>query len=187
MKHYFLIALLTLAVLCAAGSGCARAARDTSGFALREEAVVNAPFEDTWQTVKKVLNDQGYEIYTRDKRGAFVAYTPMKRTLWIHPRRTKFTIELAQTSPEQTAIGIESVRQVYGVTLLTHPNWHDRAQRDPKACQAILEAIQSTIAAGGIEAEPFVEEMKAKAEAEDSSTPVENETPVAEDAETVSN
>lgn len=184
MKRYALIALLSLAILCAAGFGCARAARDTSGFALREESVVNAPFEETWQTVKQVLNDQGYEIYTRDKRGAFVAYTPMKRTLWIQPRRTKFTIELAQVAQEETAISIESVRQVYGVTLLTHPNWHDRAERDPKACQAILEAIQSTIAAGGVEAEPFVDEMKA-AETENSNAPAAGEAPVVEEAETV--
>jgi hypothetical protein len=188
MKRCALIALILTFVVGAAGSGCARAARDTSGFALRDETVVNAPFEETWHTVKQVLREQGYEVYTRDKRGAFVAYTPMKRTLWVQPRRTKFTVELARIAAEETAISVESIRQVYGVTLLTHPNWHDRQQRDPQASQAILEAIQAKVAGGDIEAEAFVEEMEAEAdvvvEPENEVAPAD-EAPVVEEAETV--
>ena len=177
MKHFVIVAIISVAIISIAGSGCARAAKDTSGFALREETVVSASFEDTWQIVKTVLSDQGYEIYTRDKRGAFVAYTPMKRILFVQPKRTKFTVELARVAPEETAISVESVRQIYGVTLLTHPNWHDRKQRDPKASQAILDAIQSTVAAGGVETEPAAEDANAP-------TPA-NEAPVVEEAETV--
>jgi len=179
MKRYVFITIIFALFVCIAGSGCARAARDTSDFALRDETVVNAPFEETWQTVKTVLNDQGYEIYTRDKRGAFVAYTPMKRILWVQPHRTKFMIELARVAPEETAISVESVRQIYGVTLLTHPNWHDRKQRDPKASQAIIEAIQSTVAGGGVESEPVADEADVPAP--------DDEAPVVEEAETVIN
>lgn len=188
MKRYALIALILTLMIGAACSGCARAAQDTSGFAMRDETVVNAPFEETWHTVKQVLRDQGYDVYTRDKRGAFVAYTPMKRTLWVQPRRTKFTVELARVAAEETAISVESIRQVYGVTLLTHPNWHDRQQRDPQASQAIMEAIQAKIAGGDIESEAFVEDMEAdkelNADAEDNLVPAA-EAPVVEEAETV--
>ena len=177
MKHVVIVASIFAFIIGSAGSGCARAARDTSGFALQDEMVVNAPFEETWQAVKTVLNDQGYEIYTRDKRGAFVAYTPMKRILWVQPSRTKFTIELARIAPEETAVRVDSIRQIYGVTLLTHPNWHDRKQRDPEASQAIIDAIQSTLASGGDTSVP-------------AATPdisVTDEAPVVEEAETVEN
>ena len=191
MKRFAVITIAVTLVACAAGSGCARAARDTSDFALRDETVVNASFEDTWHIVKQVMRDQGYDLYTRDKRGAFIAYTPMRRMLWVQPRRTKFTIELARVAAEETAISVESIHQVYGVTLLTHPNWHDRKQRDPQASQAIIDAIQATIAGGGIEAEGFVEEMDAAEDMPSVEVPEENavapadETPVVEEAETV--
>lgn len=138
------------------GLGCTRAARDTTGFALREEAVMNAPFQQTWHAVKRVLLEQGYEIYTRDKRGTFVAYTPMTRILWTQPRRIKFTIELAETAPNQTAVCVESIRQVYGVTLLTYPNWHDRRQTDPEPARNLLAGIAAKLAEG-LTTEPFVE------------------------------
>ncbi|MCK5861397.1 MAG: hypothetical protein KAH38_02865 [Candidatus Hydrogenedentes bacterium] len=179
MKRCALIAIVLTLVICAAGSGCARAARDTSSFALRDETVVNASFDETWHAVKQVLREQEYEIYTRDKRGVFIAYTPMKRVLWVQPRRTKFTIELARIASEETAIGIESVRQVYGVTLLTHPNWHDREQRDPQASRIIIEAVQSIIAGGGVVPEAPITESDVP-----ENTP-ETETPVIEEAEAV--
>jgi hypothetical protein len=164
MKHTAIALTCVILVMGAGTFGCARAARDTSGFALREEGVLKASFEDSWHAVKRVLREQGYDVYTRDKRGAFVAYTPMKRVLWTQPRRTKFTIELAQTSPEETAIAIESVRQVYGVTLLTHPNWHDRKQTDPAPSQALLEGIQAKIVEG-LETEAFEDAASAAPEA----------------------
>ena len=193
MKRFVLATVCLM--LCAGmlGVGCARAARDTSGFSLYEETVLNAPFEEAWHAVKRVLREQNYDIYTRDKRGTFVAYTPMKRILWTQPRRTKFIIDLAQVSPEETAISVESVRQVYGVTLLTHPNWHDRKQTDPTASREMLEGIQSMLAAG-VDAETFLEdvsdlpeetEVSSEAPVLEALPPPYEETPAVEDAATV--
>ncbi len=192
----FLIAGVMLAMM-PIGSGCARAAKDTTGFSLREETVVNAPFEEVWHTAKHILREQGYDIYTRDKRGAFIAYTPMRRAMWMQPRRTKFSIEMARLAPNETAIAIESIRQVYGVTLLTHPGWHDRKHQDPAAAQAILEGIHQKIAEGSIVVESFLDEAPDEEDATDTSTPdlppvleesplPAEQTPVVEDAETVS-
>ena len=144
------IAMFTCMVLAVSAGflGCARAARDTSGFALREETVINSSFDDVWHAVKRAAREQGYDIYTRDKRGVFVIYTPLKRILWTQPRRTKLTVELAQQSAVETALSIESVRQVYGVTLLTHPNWHDRKQTDQSYSQLLLEGILAQVASG---------------------------------------
>ena len=62
--------LLLAAVL--ASAGCARTARDTQGFAVADMAVVDAPFQEAWQSAKAVLRERHYDIYTRDKRGVFV-------------------------------------------------------------------------------------------------------------------
>ena len=125
--------------------GCARAARDTAGFAKSGSATVEAGLEQTWQTVKTVLREQEYELYTRDKRGAFVAYTPMKRR-FFQPKRVKYTVLLTESSSNATRIDIETINQVYGVTLLTYPDWHDRPARDNAGADAIIQAVQSKIA-----------------------------------------
>ena len=138
------LAVLVLAML--ASSGCVRAARDTTGFAVSKEMTVKAPFDKTWQTVKSVLRDQGYTIYTRDKRGTFVAYSDSHRFLLVQPRRVKYTIEVKSVDPEQTSISVDAVRQVYGVTLLTYPDWHDRKLKDEKATEKLFEAVQGEIA-----------------------------------------
>lgn len=125
-------------------SGCVRAAKDTTGFAQEQSLNVNAPFEQTWQAVKTVLREQDLELYTRDKRGVFVAYTPMKRSL-VTPKRTQYTIELSELSSSETSVFIETVNQVYGVTLLTYPGWHDRPAKNTEGAQNILSAIQAKI------------------------------------------
>lgn len=126
--------------------GCARAARDTTGFAMSDSATVGASFEDAWQAVKAVLRERGLEIYTRDKRGLFVAYSNMRRHILV-PHRTKYTIELSQLSDHETGVNIETLREVYGVTLLTYPNWHARKATDNSEALAILEALQAKLAA----------------------------------------
>ncbi|HOH42267.1 MAG TPA: hypothetical protein PLZ53_04060 [Candidatus Hydrogenedentes bacterium] len=166
MRSIVINSCLILAVVLT-GLGCARAARDTSGFALREETTVASGYENTWQTVKHVLREQGYEVYTMDKRGYFVAYTPLKRILWMQPKRTKFTVELARLSDNETVIAVESIRQIYGVTLLTHPNWHDRKQNDPAPGAALLEGIRTKLAEGGAPAESFADEVDAAAAKEE--------------------
>jgi hypothetical protein len=159
LMRYFLPFVLGLAV---AGSsllgGCARAARDTTGFAQAGSASVAAPHEQTWQVVKTVLREQEYEIYTRDKRGTFVAYTPMKRR-FFQPHRVKYTIQLTEASSNETHVDIETMNQVYGVTLLTYPGWHDRQTGDSSGADRILQAVQSKIAGApvGVAAEQTVE------------------------------
>ena len=144
--------LLALALLCACSStmltGCARAARDTTGFTLEHTTKVNAPFEETWQTVKTVLRENEFDIYTRDKRGSFIAYTdPQRKSLrFFLPKRTQYTIEVAAVSADETAIYIETVNQVYGVTLLTYPGWHDRETEDDSQALVILQAVEARLA-----------------------------------------
>ncbi|MBI2435142.1 MAG: hypothetical protein HYV26_19975 [Candidatus Hydrogenedentes bacterium] len=133
--------------------GCARAARDTTGFSQEQNITVSAPFEQTWQTVKAVLREKGLELYTRDKRGVFVAYTPMKRRLF-QPKRVKYTIELAEVSSNETGVYVEMVNQVYGVTLLTYPGWHDRPAADTTGASEILSAVQARISGGTPESVP---------------------------------
>ena len=133
-----------LVLLAFVAGGCARAARDTTGFVLENTVTVQAPFEETWQSVKSVLREQGFDLYTRDKRGTFVAFTKMKRR-YLQPKRVKYTVELDAVSSEETRIYIETVNQIYGVTLLTYPGWHDRKTSDNAGALAILEAVQSKL------------------------------------------
>ncbi len=133
-----LLCLLTISV-CA--GGCARTARDTQGFTIVKNAVVETGFEQTWNATKAVLRAHELDIYTRDKRGTFVARTPVKRRYFLLPRRTQYTIVLEPVEEQSTRISIEALRQVYGVTLLTYPGWHDRKTTDDTAAAALLEAL----------------------------------------------
>jgi hypothetical protein len=144
MRLVNLFICIALAMLAAATAGCARAKRDTTGFALKDKVVLEAPFEETWQAVKHVLRARGVEIYTRDKRGLFVAYSNMNRRLLV-PHRTKYTIELMDISENETAIHIETLREVYGVTLLTHPDWHARQAKDNSEATAIFQAVEAKL------------------------------------------
>lgn len=143
-RKSFKFALLVLLPL--AAFGCARAARDTTGFALNDTATVNASFDETWQAVKAVLRDRELDVYTRDKRGLFVAYSEMKRRFFV-PGRIRYTIELSEISDSETGINIETLKEVYGVTLLTYPDWHARKTSDNAESMAILQAIQAKVAA----------------------------------------
>ena len=134
------LSLLLLTVI--TSIGCARAARDTTGFALVDTATVDAPFQEAWQAAKAVLREREFDIYTRDKRGVFVAYSRMRRNLMLVPKRTKYTIVLEPSTETQTAVTVETIRQTYGVTLLTYPDWHDRQATDNTVAQEILQSIQ---------------------------------------------
>lgn len=135
--------------LCALG--CARAANDTSSFAIQDDLTVNAPFEETWQAMKSVLREQGYDLYTRDKRGIFVAYSETnRRLLRIQPHRMKYTIEMAPVSSDETKVYIETIKQVYGTTLMTYPDWHDRQAEDNTASLEILNALQAKLSGADV-------------------------------------
>jgi hypothetical protein len=141
--RYSYCLLLNLLLSVGFVAGCAGAARDTTGFAIADSTTVSAPFVETWQATKAVLREMDLDIYTRDKRGSFVAYTGMSRRFRLFtPHRTELTITLEPVSSETTRVTIETMKQVYGVTLLTYPDWHDRKTTDSQVAQAILEALQ---------------------------------------------
>jgi hypothetical protein len=139
------ILILFLLLSSAAVTGCARAARDTTGFAVTDSTTANLSFNEAWQQVKAVLREQDYEIYTRDKRGVFVAFSGSKRSL-VQYHRIKLTIALEAVSETATKVSVDTLRQVYGVTLLTYPGWHDRKTQDHTRAQALLKAIEAKAA-----------------------------------------
>lgn len=144
MKRAFGLGIAVMLIAAALG-GCASAARDTAGFSVIEEATVEAPFEDTWQHTKAVLRERELNIFTRDKRGFFVAFTAEDRDWRLVPHRTKYALSLEEVSPTATKVTIETTDQVYGVTLLTFPDWHDRKTTDNAEGAAILEAIAAKV------------------------------------------
>lgn len=137
---------LLLVVLGFGLSGCAKDARDTAGFAISDNATLQVPFEQAWQAAKAVLREKDFDLYTRDKRGVFVAYSTSKRH-WTANTRTQFTITLEPDGDNATKVTVEAVKQVYGVTLLTYPGWHDRKATDHKDSLAIIEAVQGKLSA----------------------------------------
>jgi hypothetical protein len=124
--------------------GCARAKLNTTGFAIVDTITVNKPLDETWQDAKAVLREMELDIYTRDKRGEFVAYTPMKRHFYVFtPHRTQLSIRMEAVTSNSTSVTIETVDQVYGVTPLTYPDWHDRKTADNEEALSLLEALRT--------------------------------------------
>jgi hypothetical protein len=139
-------------LLAAAVSGCATAKRDTTGFAMRDSVTVDQPFTEAWQTTKRVLRDSDLFLYTRDKRGTLVAYTEMKRDMLIFtPHRTQFTFTIEEVGATRTRIDVETIDQVYGVSMLTYPDWHDRKTSKNEKALDILARIQERVAGGPVE------------------------------------
>lgn len=137
--------IFAIGVLCFA-PGCASTLADTGGFESTDSVTVSAGFEEAWQATKAVLREMELEVYTRDKSGEFVAYSPMRRQFRIvTPRRAKFTIRLEELGAESTSVSVKSVEQVYGVTPLTYPDWHDRESVDNSLAISILEAVRNRL------------------------------------------
>jgi len=152
-NRVLLVLLIPLALPLA---GCARSARDTAGFAVSQTAAVGTPFDQAWQTVKAVLREHEkpnrFEVYTRDKRGVFVAFENTGRQAFVSPSRVQYTVSVEPAGEGASQITVETIRQVYGVTLLTYPGWHDRPMKDPAKAQGLLGEIQARIAGGSPEA-----------------------------------
>ncbi|HEO71503.1 MAG TPA: hypothetical protein ENN80_09575 [Candidatus Hydrogenedentes bacterium] len=146
-RHAVFLALMAGLVAIAPLGGCARSALDTTGFAVVNNTTVDAPFEQTWQATKGVLREHEWDIYTRDKRGVFVAYSGKGRRALVLSKRTKHTITLDALSERQTRVTVETVDQVYGTTLLTYPGWHDRKTRDDSKALDLLEWVKAATAA----------------------------------------
>ena len=142
-SRYIVFPLLLVALTL---PGCAHAKRDTGGFAMEDTITVNKNVDETWQATKSVLRELDLEIYTRDKRGEFVAFTEMERYLKVFtPRRTQLSIKLEPVTANSTKVTIETLQQVYGVTMLTYPDWHDRKTSDNKEAQSIIEALRAKV------------------------------------------
>jgi hypothetical protein len=137
--------LLLIAALCFTPA-CATNRPNTGGFESIDSVTVGAGFEETWQAAKAVLREMELEVYTRDSSGEFVAYSPMRRQLRVlTPRRAKFTIRIEELGTESTSVTVEYVEQVYGVTPLTYPDWHDRESVDNSVAIRILESVRNRV------------------------------------------
>lgn len=141
-------------VVCAASigvllmAGCSTAPPVDEALGAVDSLVVEAPMEEAWQAVKGVLRDREYLIYTRDKRGLFVAYTNMKRRR-LTPRRQQITVTLQAQTRVSTQITVEIVKQTYGVSLLTYPGWHDLKTDDHSTGESILTAVAERLSDSG--------------------------------------
>ncbi|PCJ52989.1 MAG: hypothetical protein COA73_15710 [Candidatus Hydrogenedentota bacterium] len=147
--------LLVLFVCMALGTGVVgcRSNGEVALVQANEEAVVvSLPMDQAWETVRDALLEKEYNVYTRDKRGLIIGYTPMKRKGLLVPHRTKFTIVLEDVTNETTQISIETIHQQYRVTFLTYPRWHDMETFDDKelghdllmSVEALAEAVSGS-------------------------------------------
>lgn len=140
IRWWIILALLIPGLL----GGCVRAARDTTGFASEQKLTVEIPFEEAWQGVKATLQEQELELYTRDKRGTFVAFTKQRKR--IVPQRVKYTILMDAVSDNETTIHVEAIQQAYGVTMLTYPDWHDRKAKGDNGAEELVNALRVKLA-----------------------------------------
>jgi len=134
--NFIIVVVLTFILF----NGCARTLKDTSGFAEEKVITVKAPFDKTWQATKETLKEMKLDIYTRDKRGVFVAFDQPKRK-WMQLNRIKYEIRLGSVKSEETRIFISAIKQIYGVTLLTNPDWHDRKIKGKTKSDDIIAKI----------------------------------------------
>lgn len=178
-RHFTLIA----AAVAALGLvGCATAKKDTTGFAIQHEVVLDQSYPDAWQHVKRTLLAEEFQVYTRDKRGTFVAYTGGNNFLGVmNAPRNRYTIDLESLSSAQTKVTVEVVKQVYGVSLTTYPDWHDRKTNNDEDALALIATLQG----GPVEEVAAPEEPAAMEEAPAIEEPTATEAPVVEEASDV--
>ena len=75
----------------------------------------------------------------------------MHRQLFLVPNRQEYTITL-EAEGSSTKVTIQTLKQVYGVTLLTYPDWHARKTTDDAQAKSLLADIQAR--ATGQETQP---------------------------------
>ena len=91
--------------------------------------------------VRDVLRESPVEIYTRDKRGRFVAFADMGRA-FLTPRRLRLVIRLKPVSESKTHLTIQTFPEAYTVQLLTNPAWRPAAFGDNSLAKDILDSIK---------------------------------------------
>ncbi len=138
---------VVLACVAVVAAGCARAPRDTTGFTISETVTVDAGFDEAWLATRDALRDMGFDIYTRDKRGLFIAFSEPGRQ-WLVPHRTQHTVVLEPVDPARTSVEVDTINQVYGVTPLTYPDWHDRPADDNAEALQFLERLHARLGLG---------------------------------------
>ena len=136
----FCVPILSILLL----AGCARGATQAVQVSPSASLVIQSNFEDTWRATKSALREGGYVIYTRDKRGFFVAYLE-EAGHRLAPHRTRYTVRLEQLTASSTRVTIDGVHQRYGVTLKTYPAWRNIESEEPMELGSILEQIQQHV------------------------------------------
>ncbi len=126
--------------LCA---GCAKSPPKALPDVPVDSIVLAVEFDDVWQATKTALKEQGYEIYTRDKRGMFVAYTKKKRTFSI-PNRARITVLLERVTTSSTRVSVEAVQERYRMPILRYSGWNEQPKVDlTERRQAVLQGIEA--------------------------------------------
>lgn len=153
--------VVCLAAVCGfVATGCRSMPDDAPPPSAKADSLtLQGTLEDVWQGTRQALLDQDYEIYTRDKRGLFVAYTKVKRRFFVFPHRTQLTVTIEAVSGDETRLSVETIHQKYRVSLLTYPDWRD----DPDPAEGdeggvLLEAIRGTIGGDGGASKPELAE-----------------------------
>lgn len=124
-------------------SGCRTAPAVAPDVTTTDEIVLEAPYAEAWEATRDTLRALEYTLYTRDKRGLFVAYSKERRHRILIPRRTQFSLVLEPVTPTQTRVTVETLPQRYWVTLLTYPDWRESPEpADPEEGRAILRDIR---------------------------------------------
>lgn len=136
----------TLLIALVVAAGCAGGPPPTPPDVPTASAVLPHDFDTVWQAAKDALREQDYEIYTRDKRGMFVAHTPRKGTFSI-PNRARITIVLERVTTSSTRVTVEAVQERYRMPLLRHPGWREQPHVDLQdRRQAVLDGIAANVA-----------------------------------------
>lgn len=109
-------------------------------------AELDGSFDEVWEATRTALKDLKYRIYTRDKRGLFIAYSKQRRTLFFFPYRTQFAVTIDEADNGGVRVAVESIRQRYRVSLLTTPGWRDDVEGEvgTKGFE-VLEAIRGNL------------------------------------------
>jgi hypothetical protein len=111
-------------------------------------AEVGGEFRQVRDVVRDVLRESPVEIYTRDKRGVFVAYANVRRA-FLTPRRLRLVVTLERVSESSTRVSVQTFPEAYTVQLLTYPAWRPAAFGDDSRAREIVSSIEKRVGEAG--------------------------------------